>query len=166
MIIKCNSCEKEFSVPDGAIKAEGRLVQCGSCGNKWTQFPIKEKKILNELKPKIKKTKSRAKKNKLTPYSTDYLKKKYNLNINPSESLSKNDRKTREKNSLKIAKQNFGFYSSLIFLSVFFLTLFGVLNLTKEIIILYYPNLEIYINYLYESFGYIKLIVTDILTSY
>ena len=94
------------------------------------------------------------------------MKKKYNLNINPSESLSKNDRKTREKNSLKIAKQNFGFYSSLIFLSVFFLTLFGVLNLTKEIIILYYPNLEIYINYLYESFGYIKLIVTDILTSY
>ena len=166
MIIKCNSCEKEFSVPDGAIKAEGRLVQCGSCGNKWTQFPIKEKKILNELKPKIKKTKTREKKNKLTPYSTDYLKKKYNLNINPSESLSKNDRKTREKNSLKIAKQNFGFYSSLIFLSVFFLTLFGVLNLTKEIIILYYPNLEIYINYLYESFGYIKLIVTDILTSY
>ena len=40
MIIKCNSCEKEFVVPDNAITTAGRLVQCSSCGNKWTQYPI------------------------------------------------------------------------------------------------------------------------------
>ena len=39
MIIQCNSCSKKFVVPDGAIKAKGRLVQCSSCGNKWTQYP-------------------------------------------------------------------------------------------------------------------------------
>ena len=44
MIIQCKSCEKSFSVPDSAITVSGRLVQCGSCGNKWTQFPIVEKK--------------------------------------------------------------------------------------------------------------------------
>jgi predicted Zn finger-like uncharacterized protein len=42
MILSCNSCEKKFVVPDQAITAAGRTVQCGSCGNKWKQFPINE----------------------------------------------------------------------------------------------------------------------------
>ena len=42
MILTCNSCEKRFVVPDQAISAKGRLVQCGSCGNKWKQFPLKK----------------------------------------------------------------------------------------------------------------------------
>ena len=43
MILSCDSCEKKFVVPDNAISAAGRLVQCSSCGNKWTQFPIDKK---------------------------------------------------------------------------------------------------------------------------
>ena len=43
MILSCNSCSKKFVVPDQAITADGRLVQCGACGNKWKQFPIKAK---------------------------------------------------------------------------------------------------------------------------
>ena len=42
MILTCNSCEKKFVVPDNAIGASGRLVQCSSCGNKWKQFPVDE----------------------------------------------------------------------------------------------------------------------------
>jgi len=42
MILTCNSCGKKFVVPDSAITASGRTVQCGSCGNKWKQFPISE----------------------------------------------------------------------------------------------------------------------------
>ena len=42
MILICNSCSKKFVVPDNAITASGRTVQCGSCGNKWKQFPINE----------------------------------------------------------------------------------------------------------------------------
>ena len=48
MILTCNSCGKKFVVPDNAITASGRMVQCGSCGNKWKQFPIGEKKKLNQ----------------------------------------------------------------------------------------------------------------------
>ena len=47
MILTCNSCGKKFVVPDNAIKASGRMVQCGSCGNKWKQFPT------NEIKKKL-----------------------------------------------------------------------------------------------------------------
>ena len=43
MILECKSCQKKFVVPDNAITNAGRLVQCSSCGNKWTQFPIKKK---------------------------------------------------------------------------------------------------------------------------
>ena len=50
MLVNCNSCQKKFSVPDSAITEMGRLLQCGSCGSKWTQYPVKE-----ELKQKIKK---------------------------------------------------------------------------------------------------------------
>ena len=42
MILTCNSCGKRFVVPDSAITAAGRMVQCGSCGNKWKQFPVEE----------------------------------------------------------------------------------------------------------------------------
>ena len=49
MILNCNSCGKKFVVPDNAITASGRLVQCGSCGNKWKQFPINEVKKTQSL---------------------------------------------------------------------------------------------------------------------
>ncbi len=42
MIITCTKCEKRFVVPDNAIPAEGRTVQCSACSNKWKQLPIKE----------------------------------------------------------------------------------------------------------------------------
>ena len=35
---------KKFSLPDNSIPADGRMVQCGSCGLKWKQFPANETK--------------------------------------------------------------------------------------------------------------------------
>ena len=53
MILSCNSCGKKFVVPDNAITASGRMVQCGSCGNKWRQYPLNEiKKTPSTSKPK------------------------------------------------------------------------------------------------------------------
>ena len=49
MILTCNSCGKKFVVPDSAISDSGRTVQCGSCGNKWKQFPINEVKKTQSL---------------------------------------------------------------------------------------------------------------------
>ena len=58
MILNCNSCGKKFVVPDQAITPTGRMVQCGSCGNKWKQFPITSeiKKSTIEQKTNVKKT--------------------------------------------------------------------------------------------------------------
>ena len=62
MLVACNSCQKKFIVPDNAITVTGRLVQCGSCGNKWTQYPVKEEKTKSVIKKiTIKRTRPKKK---------------------------------------------------------------------------------------------------------
>ena len=63
MILECKSCSKKFLVPDSAITSNGRLVQCSSCGNKWTQFPVK--KVSTREPKKIKSTTKVEKENKI-----------------------------------------------------------------------------------------------------
>ena len=60
MILTCNSCSKKFVVPDSAITTSGRTVQCGSCGNKWKQFPVNEIKKTEPIR-NTKKTNSKPK---------------------------------------------------------------------------------------------------------
>ena len=150
MLINCKSCEKKFVVPDSAITESRRLVQCSSCGNKWTQYPVKSVKIekLQSIRKKTTKTKPRPKKNL---YTIEYLQKKHGLVI--GEASNKPDSETA---STTKRQSGFGFYGYIAFLIVFLASLFGVLNLTKEIIILKYPSTEIYISYLYEVIEIIK----------
>jgi predicted Zn finger-like uncharacterized protein len=162
MLINCNSCQKKFIVPDNAITESGRLVQCGSCGKKWTQFPTnitksKETKILQDVqlkKPQVNKKKTIPKKtvSKKNLYTAEYLKKKHGLTIQESNITLNN---LRENN-----KNSFGFYSYMLFLFIFLITMFGILDLSKAIIILKYPNSEMYINYLYEVIEIIKVSIT------
>ena len=96
MILSCNACGKKFVVPDNAISANGRVVQCGSCGNKWKQFPQKKEvkaKIdksssLQKSKPqKVKKTNksSNKKPREISLYSPEYLAKKHGIKINDTK---------------------------------------------------------------------------------
>jgi predicted Zn finger-like uncharacterized protein len=175
MNIQCNSCQKNFLVPDNAITAKGRLVQCSSCGNKWTQYPPKntqnEEKIETAQKmqttKKIKTIKQpkKPKKNKknIDTYSTEYLQKKHGIRIiDPSSLKVDENKKVNKKNK---SKNIFGFYSYLLILGIFILSLFGILNLTKEILILNFPFLEIYILNLYETLDNIKLTFQDIINN-
>ena len=171
MIIQCKSCEKSFVVPDTAISAGGRLVQCSSCGNKWKQFPIKEtSKKDNKLsreKPIIvkqtKKSKPRKKGKLINPYSPEYLQKKHGVKlIDPSSSKINGTNKNRSISP----KNSFGFYNSLITLIVFLITIVGILHLSKEIIILNLPYLENYINHLFESLKNINIIIRDFISNY
>ena len=84
MLLNCNFCKKKFIVPDSAITKSGRLVQCGSCGSKWTQFPIENVLVKKtDIKEKVKSNtiKQYAKKPKIKKnlYTTEYLLKKHGL---------------------------------------------------------------------------------------
>ncbi len=35
MIINCPNCDKKFEIDKKLILPDGRLLQCGSCNNKW-----------------------------------------------------------------------------------------------------------------------------------
>ena len=103
MILICNSCNKKFVVPDNAITASGRMVQCGSCGNKWKQFPEREPQKTQSIigsqkiarKPRIvKQVLQKPKSNKKIPvkkqreislYSPEYLAKKHGINISDTK---------------------------------------------------------------------------------
>ena len=169
MILSCNSCEKKFVVPDKAITISGRLVQCGSCGNKWKQFPekIDQKKELS--KPdlnldkekiknitKIKKLKKNKKKN-FNMYSPEYLAKKHGININDSNDTEKN---------LTKKSVSFGFYNSLILLIVFFITLSRSLYFFEDMIVKNFPISEFYLNYFFESLKNISEIIKNLISSY
>ena len=99
MIITCNCGLKKFSLPDNSIPAAGRMVQCGSCGLKWKQFPVNEinntepisniKNLASEPKQvqpkrqkakKVKKTSVR-KRREIDLYSPEYLAKKHGIKL-------------------------------------------------------------------------------------
>ena len=169
MIIECKSCNKKFNVPDNAIPATGRLVQCSNCGNKWTQYPLKANKSkISDLsqvmaqKKIVKKSQSKKKSKRSGPtiYSSEYLEKKHGIKIKQGIN------KKITKNNIDNKSYGLGFYSSIIILIFFIVSFFGVLNLTKDMIIFHYPFLESYILYFYETIENIKIIITDFLSAY
>ena len=167
MILSCNSCEKKFVVPDNAISASGRMVQCSSCGNKWKQFPIK-KTVQTKERPKpvetaIKKPKttiktSKKKKNKkFGPdlYSPEYLAKKHGIKI--SSEVSPKKQKNIEN------KVKFGFYASLFVYTIILVSFLRLLYFTEDIIINRIPNSEMYFNYLFEALRNVKDTILNLL---
>ena len=153
MIISCNSCEKKFVVPDQAITTVGRIVQCGSCGNKWKQYPKNEEKIpsikikKSKKVPKISETKIpkarkriSKKKREIDLYSPEYLAKKHGINLN----------ETNDKPITK-SKVSFGFYSSLIIFLIFAIVLSRTLYFFQDFLITKLPFTEYYLEYFFEN---------------
>ena len=168
MIISCNSCEKKFVVPDKAITSEGRVVQCGSCGNKWKQYPKNEekipsvkikknKKITKLLETKIPKSKKKIskKKREIDLYSPEYLAKKHG--INPNET---NDKPVTKN------KVSFGFYSSLFIFLVFAIAFSRILYFFQDFIITKLPFTEYYLKYFFESIKNLFEIWKSLISNY
>ena len=170
MIISCNSCEKKFVVPDKAITSEGRVVQCGSCGNKWKQYPKNEEKITpikikkNKKIPKISQTKIPKPKKKISKkkreidlYSPEYLAKKHGINLDETNYKSKPVAKD---------KVSFGFYSSLIILLIFVIVFSRILYFFQDFIITKLPFTEYYLEYFFESIRNLYEIWKSLISNY
>ena len=177
MILTCNSCGKKFVVPDSAITASGRMVQCGSCGNKWKQLPVQEvennqsiarpKKVVSRPQPvqqkiqkpkKIKRT-APKKPREISLYSPEYLARKHGIKINdaqPEKNFSKQEKR----------KVSFGFYNSLIVFIFFVIALSRILYFSQGFIISNIPASEYYLNYFFESIRNIFEIWKNLITNY
>ena len=173
MILTCNSCGKKFVVPDSAITVSGRTVQCGSCGNKWKQFPTNETKQTQSLigsqkivsgTPKIirkspKKNKSKKiaarKPRAINLYSPEYLAKKHGINLNKINDEPKNNKKA-----------SFGFYGSLIILIVIVIALSRSLYFFQDFIIDKLPFTKYYLEYFFENIRNLFEIWKNLISSY
>ena len=173
MIITCTKCEKRFVVPDNAIPAEGRTVQCSACSNKWNQLPIKESESPIKAQP-ISVKKKRTKKRKMSaPYTKDYMKQKWGTAVQDyaqKEGLTK--KPTRKKSPKDVEGSGFGFFYSIIIISIILLSFIGVLKLAESTIVTQFPFLEPYISYfsdvlnnfldhLFETLDNFKIFILD-----
>ena len=177
MILTCNSCGKKFVVPDNAITASGRMVQCGSCGNKWRQYPVGEvkktqsipstKKVVSKPQPikqkieKPKKVKRTAPKKprEISLYSPEYLAKKHGIKINEVRTEKKISKQEK-------GKVSFGFYNSLIVFVFFAIALSRILYFSQGFIVSNIPASEYYLNYFFESIRNIFEIWKNLITNY
>ena len=87
------------------------------------------------------------------------MQKKHGILIN-----QENNTDTKPKVKQKII--SLGFTVIFLIFIIFIIFSFGILNLTKENIIINYPFLEIYINYIYETLLNIKVILEDLFANY
>ena len=178
MILNCNSCGKKFVVPDSAISASGRLVQCGSCGNKWRKFPtnknIETKSVSNiqRITTKPSKTIQKAQKQKKSKksnvrktreidlYSPEYLQKKHGIKLNENN-FNEKIKKTSSKE-----KVTFGFYNSLLLFLITIIILSRGLYFFQEFVVQKLPFTEFYIDYFFESIRNIFEIWKNLISSY
>ena len=170
MILTCNSCGKKFVVPDNAITMSGRTVQCGSCGNKWKQFPpqnLKKETIIDKkISPAVKKSitkipKPKSKKIKkpreINLYSPEYLQKKHGISLDNVET---------NKKQINDKKVSFGFYNSLLLFIVIIIGLSRSLYFFQDFITQSLPFTEFYLNYFFESMRNMFEIFKNLISSY
>ena len=172
MIITCNCGEKKFTLPDNSIPVSGRMVQCGYCGLKWKQFPVKETTELKKNKPQVVKNLANIKKTVKTKkqkvnkksgpdlYSPEYLAKKHGIKIREIPNLTKT-----KKIKTKI-NENFGFYNFLLFFIISTITLLKLIHFAEQTLVNYFPFLESYLDYLFETIRNLKDIIQSLLANY
>ena len=173
MILICNSCGKKFVVPDNAISASGRMVQCGSCGNKWKQFPAGKTKQTQSVanvqkivtksqnipkktfKPKKTKKSSVKKSREINLYSPEYLAKKHGIKLNDDV-----------KKTPSVKKISFGFYNSLLLFLLIVIVLSRGLYFFQEFVVQKIPFTEFYIDYFFESIRNMFEIWKNLISNY
>ena len=81
MIIECNNCNKQFTVPSKLIPIEGRLLQCSSCNHKWYfKKKIQVKETQNTKNDKIKIKEKNIVENNLAEKNTEKTNDKNKIN--------------------------------------------------------------------------------------
>ena len=156
MIIECINCNKKFEVDPDLIPEKGRSIQCGSCGHKWfykknlfeqssnTDNEINIEEEIQEI------TISKDNTEKLS------IEEEINVEKNLNE-VSKEDKSAKKSNIFN------KIISYLIVIIISFVALIIVLDTFKTQLSNIFPNLEIILFNLYETFEDIGLFLKDLI---
>ncbi len=142
MEIKCPNCNKSFNVNDKMIPSKGRLLQCGSCSNKWF-FKKKEIKTFSPEK---------------------------SIDIVPDKKISKNQNLENEENTIiekkeiQIDKKNKINYMNLFLVIIISLVALVILLDTFKLQISnFFPSINIILDNLYQTIKDITLFFKDLI---
>ena len=145
MIITCEQCHKKFEIESNLIPKKGRLLQCSSCSHKW----FYKRDILEETKVVLEQQDIKTKKKEINNI-------KVFDDLAPSKKLKRKHSYTPSENK-KISFLNIilVFVISIIALIVLFDTFESPINLMI-------PNIEFFLESLYETLKDILLFIQDL----
>jgi len=154
MQITCPKCKKKFEVNEDLIPKKGRDVQCGSCENKWfftKTLPTQPKKVLPEKEiPKLKKAHFKV--------QTKVVDERSRINEN---SIVNKNNKFKQKSVVKENTTNY--FKLLIVLIISIISFIVLLDTFKNQISVYFPNIILVLENLYESLRDINLFLKDLI---
>ena len=156
MIIECINCNKKFEVDPDLIPEKGRSIQCGSCGHKWFY-----KKDLFEPSSNTNNEINNEEEIQEITISKDNTE---NLSIEEEINVEKNlNEESKEDKSSKKSNIFNKIFSYLIVIIISFVALIIVLDTFKTPLSNIFPNLEIILFNLYETFEDIGLFTKDLI---
>ena len=142
MEIKCPNCNKSFNVNDKMIPSKGRLLQCGSCSNKWF-FKKKEIKTFSTVKS-------------IDTISEKILPKKNNLENEVNTIIEKKETQIEKKNKIN-------YINLFLVIIISFVSLVILLDTFKSQISNFFPGINMILDNLYETIKDITLFFKDLI---
>ena len=182
MIIQCKNCLKKFLVKEKDIPADGRMVQCGYCSQKWFQTPILSEKItklktetedelVNEMEASDGKTYKflgsqwavllpsgktgiMASK-KISKELNNLTGRKQKIAIRKKTKANKEiDPSSERLPDIYKPKEGLGFFGFIILTVVVILSLIGILETFKNDLLVNFPETEFIFEFLNEQYIY------------
>ena len=144
MQISCPNCKKTFNLEDKLIPDKGRLLQCGSCQNKW--FFKKKQVVLTNVKKAD---------TQIDKIKDDQI----------SETKPKNDIKLPEKNEQNkiVKKKQTNFIKLFLIILISFVGLIILVDTFKLQIAKIFPGIELILHNLYETLKDVQLFIKDMI---
>ena len=146
MLIECENCNKKFKIEESLIPKDGRLLQCGSCNHKWFY-----KKIDNDQTLKLEEDKIEEVKIEEDKIKDIKIKEPEGLNLKKQES------------NKKINKKSFNIFKIFFVFIITFIAIILLLDTFKSQISLIFPDIEIFLNNLYQSILDVNLFFKDLI---
>ena len=154
MIITCPSCEKKFEIDQKLIPSEGRMLQCGSCDHQWFfKIDDPEKKIVNEQILTSEKV-EQEEIDSINPSTNDETK-------NSKKEIS--SEKFSTSNVEQKPKRSYNFLNILLVVIISIIALILILDTFKNNLEAVFPNINFFLDNLYQSIEDIKLFILDLI---
>ncbi len=190
MIIECKNCLKKFTVRDSDIPIQGRVVQCSNCSSQWQQMPITPSVTTANLDVD-KLDQNRSKNEFMASDGKNYkflgnqwaqilpsgktgrlARKKISQELNKlagKKQVKKSktiDQTAQSADQYQETEKGMGIFSFLIVFIMFVAAIILALDTFKHLLIPFFPDLDNYLLYIFETLNNIYIIIKDLINNY